>query len=85
MILVDEPKRQPRNRVRELTWAMIDQYLPDATWSELEALLERDSDARKEYIEAMQLHADLSFMHANIQCRKGPFLTPNRISRRDSC
>lgn len=49
------------DRVRELTWAMVDENLEDSQWSELQKLLTDSSSARFAYIEAMQLHTDLLF------------------------
>ena len=51
----------PSERVRELTWAMVDEQIEDNQWSELQKLLTDNTAARLAYIEAIQLHTDLLF------------------------
>ena len=48
-------------RVREITWALVDEHIEDAEWSELQTLLTDSTEARLTYIEAMQLHTDLLY------------------------
>jgi hypothetical protein len=51
----------PTDRVRELTWAMVDDFITDAEWSELQQHLNNSAEARLAYIEAIQLHSDLLY------------------------
>lgn len=51
----------PIERVRELTWALVDDHIEDTEWRELQKLLTDSAEARFAYIEAMQLHTDLLF------------------------
>ncbi|MEX2168026.1 MAG: hypothetical protein WD851_01835 [Pirellulales bacterium] len=51
----------PTERVREITWALVDDHIKDAEWSELQTLLTDSTKARLAYIEAMQLHTDLLY------------------------
>jgi hypothetical protein len=48
-------------RVRELTWAVVDDHIEDAEWNELQKLLTDSAESRLAYIEAIQLHTDLLF------------------------
>lgn len=57
----------PKERVRELTWALVDERIENAQWSELQKLLTDSVDARGAYIEAIQLHSDLLFHFKNQQ------------------
>ena len=60
----------PTNRVQELTWAMVDDHLADAEWSELQKLLTDSAESRHAYIDAIQLHTDLLFHFQNQSARE---------------
>ncbi len=47
------------DRVDELVSALVDDYITDAEFAELEATLLTSRDARSRYIDDMQLHVDL--------------------------
>jgi hypothetical protein len=47
------------DRVDELVSALVDDYITDADFAELEATLLTSRDARSRYIDDMQLHVDL--------------------------
>lgn len=47
------------DRVDELVSALVDDYISDAEFAELEATLLTSRDARSRYIDDMQLHVDL--------------------------
>ena len=51
----------PVERVRELTWALVDDHIEDADWTELQKLLTDSPESRLAYLEAMQLHTDLLY------------------------
>jgi hypothetical protein len=48
-----------QERVRELSWALLDQYASDDDISLLDSLLLADDEARKIYLECVQMHSDL--------------------------
>lgn len=50
------------DRVEELTWALVDEHIDDGEIAQLEKLLLEHEDARKTYVQCMQMHADLHFM-----------------------
>jgi len=53
-----------RERVQELTSALVDEQITDDEMTLLENLLLSDDQARKRYIDCMQLHADLMLHYA---------------------
>lgn len=61
MIPMGRANFNPADRVRELTWAMVDDHITDAEWSELQQHLANSAESRLAYIEAIQLHTDLLF------------------------
>lgn len=48
-----------RERVQELTWALLDEEITDDEKSLLDTLLLSDDNARRCYLECVMLHADL--------------------------
>lgn len=48
------------DRIRDLTWALLDDQISDAEVAELERMLEEDSTARANYLRCVQLHTDLA-------------------------
>ncbi len=48
------------DRVQELIWALLDDYIDDVAFSELEGLLQHDGIVREHYIQCVQLHTDLA-------------------------
>jgi hypothetical protein len=48
-----------QERVRELTWALLDQYASDDDLQLLDSLLLSDDGARQAYLGCVQLHSDL--------------------------
>ena len=48
-----------RERVQELTWALLDEQITDDEMSLLDNLLLSDDAARKRYVECVQLHVGL--------------------------
>jgi hypothetical protein len=59
-----EQNETVQERVRELTWALLDQYASDDDISLLDSLLLADDEARKTYLECVQMHSDLLFHFA---------------------
>jgi hypothetical protein len=51
-------------RVHELTWALLDEQIRADDKALLETLLLSSNEARKAYIECVQLHVDLAAHHA---------------------
>jgi hypothetical protein len=50
------------DEVRELAWAIADEVATDEQVGHLEHLLVEDEEARRIYVECMQMHADLHCM-----------------------
>jgi hypothetical protein len=48
-----------RERIQELTWALLDEQITDDEKSLLDTLLLSDDKARRCYLECIQMHADL--------------------------
>jgi hypothetical protein len=48
-----------KERVKELTWALVDEQISDDELPLLENLLLSDGLARSAYVECMQMHSDL--------------------------
>src|SRR3954451_12665994 len=48
-----------KERVQELTWALVDESISDDELSLLESLLLSDDAARSTYLGSMQMHSDL--------------------------
>jgi hypothetical protein len=48
-----------RERVEELTWALVDDQIEQGEFELLENLLLSDDGARRTYLDCVQLHADL--------------------------
>jgi hypothetical protein len=48
-----------RERVQELTWALLDEQITEDEKSLLDTLLLSDDNARRIYLECVMLHADL--------------------------
>lgn len=46
-------------RVQELTWALVDEQISDDEMALLDNLLLSDDQARKRYVECVQLHSEL--------------------------
>jgi hypothetical protein len=46
-------------RVRELTWALLDDLITEEDMAALNGLLKTDESARREYLRCIQLHTDL--------------------------
>src|SRR4051812_43759197 len=70
------PKGSPNERVpnhdatvQELTWALLDDQIKDDEFRLLENLLLSDEDARKSYLNCVQLHADLMVRFAQPAAR----------------
>lgn len=53
-----------RQRVQELTWALLDEQITDDEMSLLDNLLLSDDAARQCYLECVQLHVDLMAHYA---------------------
>jgi hypothetical protein len=54
-----EQNETVQERVRELTWALLDQYASDDDLQLLDSLLLSDDGARQAYLGCVQLHSDL--------------------------
>jgi hypothetical protein len=55
----------PQNeRVRELTWALLDDLITEEEMTALNGLLKADERARSEYLRCIQLHTDLQSQFA---------------------
>jgi hypothetical protein len=61
---VSNPDTPVLERVQELTWALLDEEITDDEFSLLDTLLLSDDEARKCYIECIQLHTDLMAHYA---------------------
>jgi hypothetical protein len=55
----DEHDQLIKDRVEELTWALVDEQIREDELPLLESLLLSDELARHAYIECMQMHSDL--------------------------
>lgn len=62
MISMGRMKHQPAKRVLELTDKMVDERIPEAEWSELQALLTNSAEGRRTYVEVMLLQASLHYL-----------------------
>ena len=49
----------PLSEVEQLTWALVDELITEEQAARLEELLEADAEARKVYLQCIQLHGDL--------------------------
>ena len=54
-----QPSRSGDVSVQELTWALIDDQIESGEFQLLESMLLSDDAARDEYLNCVQLHADL--------------------------
>ena len=54
-----------RDRVQELTWALMDEQISNDEFRLLDSLLLSDDAARGTYIDCVQLHSDLMFHFAD--------------------
>jgi hypothetical protein len=60
-----------RERVQELTWALLDEQITDDEKSLLDTLLLSDDNARRHYMECIQLHTDLLAFYAAKPAKSG--------------
>lgn len=65
-----------RERVQELTWAMVDGVIAHDEVELLESLLLSDDEARGTYLNCVQLHADLVGLFAEKQSPSPPGTSP---------
>jgi hypothetical protein len=58
----DIPQHSAGNieRVRKLTWSLVDEQITEGELALLDSLLSRDEQARATYIDCVQLHTDLA-------------------------
>lgn len=61
-----------RERVQELTWAMVDNQIEPGEFELLENLLLSDDNARRTYVDCVQLHAELVGHYAKQQSSSTP-------------
>jgi hypothetical protein len=47
------------DRVRDLTWALVDEQISDDEFAQLNSTLLRDDKSRETYLNCIRLHADL--------------------------
>ena len=48
--------------VQEIVWALVDDQVTDEQIARLEQLVVRSDDARRTYVQCMQMHADLHYL-----------------------
>jgi hypothetical protein len=51
----------PSDDVEGLVWAMLDELITDEEFRRLEELLRDDEDARRIYVQCVQMHVDLKY------------------------
>jgi hypothetical protein len=59
-----------RERVEELTWAMVDEQINAGEFELLDSLLLSDDAARETYLGCVQLHVDLMHFFADAEAKK---------------
>ncbi len=52
-------KDSPLTEVQELTWALLDQQISESDFKQLEKVLREDEEARRLYVQCVQIHVDL--------------------------
>jgi len=76
-----ENHQNNRERVQVLAWSLVDEQATDADVAELEQLITEDEQARRVYVECMQLHADLHyFFKESRDNESGTVATPPGIA-----
>ena len=53
------PENSPLTEVQDLIWALLDQQISDSDFKQLEAMLHEDEEARRLYVQCVQIHVDL--------------------------
>jgi anti-sigma factor RsiW len=53
------PENSPLTEVQDLIWALLDQQISESDFKQLEAMLEEDEEARRLYVQCVQIHVDL--------------------------
>ena len=64
-------KSEPRERLQALVHGQIEKRLSAGEWQELNALLERDEEARRVYLDLMHDHASLYWTHIGAEASAG--------------
>jgi hypothetical protein len=59
-----------RERVQELTWALVDERIDGGEIDLLDSLLLSDDAARETYLDCVQLHVDLMQFFADAEAKK---------------
>jgi hypothetical protein len=55
-----QSEKTPRVDVEGLVWAMLDEQISEEDFGRLDKLLSDDQDARRLYLQCVQLHVDLA-------------------------
>ena len=58
------PDKTPTVNVEDLVWAMLDEQISEQEFSRLDELLRDDEEARRLYLQCVQLHVDLASFYA---------------------
>ena len=78
--MATETERTPPadHNVEDLVWAMLDEQISDEDFRRLEELLRADEDARRLYMQCVQLHVDLTYWYnpGNAPARRAPVGLP---------
>ena len=53
------PENSPLTEVQDLIWALLDQQISESDFKQLEAMLREDEEARRLYVQCVQIHVDL--------------------------
>jgi hypothetical protein len=53
------PENSPLTEAQDLIWALLDDQISTSDFKHLEAMLQEDEEARRLYVQCVQLHVDL--------------------------